>query len=162
MNNNKIQTRFQNNYITEVFSSVQSLSRVQLFETPWTAARQASLSIANSWSLLKLMSIESETPSSPLILGCPLLLPPSILPSIRAFPRSQFFPSGGQSCHDDHLCHDQQRCHDLSFLNVEPQANFMAYKYSFLDYLKVSKKIHTSPLQQQYQVIDLQVLLELS
>ena len=64
------------------FSSVQSLSRVQLFATPWTAARQASLSITNSWRLLKLMSIESVMPSSHLILCCPLLLLPSIFPSI--------------------------------------------------------------------------------
>ena len=63
-------------------SSVQSLSHVQLFATPWTAARQASLSITTSRSLLKLMSIESVMPSSHLILCCPLLLP-SIFPSIR-------------------------------------------------------------------------------
>ena len=66
------------------FSSVQSLSCVQLFATPWTAARQASLSITNSWSLLKLMSIESVMPSKHLILCHPLLLP-SILPSISVF-----------------------------------------------------------------------------
>ena len=64
---------------------VQSLSRVQLFATPWTTAHQASLSITNSWSLLKLMSIESVMPSNHLILCHPLLLPPSILPSIRVF-----------------------------------------------------------------------------
>ena len=70
------------------FSSVQpvqSLSRVQLFATPWTAAHQASLSITNSRSLLKLMSIESVMPSNHLILCCPLLLLPSICPSIRVF-----------------------------------------------------------------------------
>ena len=67
------------------FSSVQSLSRVRVFATPWTAAHQASLSITNSWSLLKLMSIESVMPSNHLILCCPLLLPPSIFPSIRVF-----------------------------------------------------------------------------
>ena len=66
-------------------SSVQSLSRVQLFETPWTAARQDSLSITNSWRLLKLMSIESVIPSNHLILCRPLLLLPSIFPSIRVF-----------------------------------------------------------------------------
>ena len=65
------------------FSSVQSLSRVRLFVTPWTAAHQASLSITNSWSLLKLMSIEVVMPSSHLILCCPLLLLPPIPPSIR-------------------------------------------------------------------------------
>ena len=65
--------------------SVQSLSRVQLFATPWIAARLASLSITNSQSSLKLMSIESVMPSSHLILYCPLLLLPPIPPSIRVF-----------------------------------------------------------------------------
>ena len=67
------------------FSSVQSLSHIWLFVTPRTAAHQASLSITNSRSLLKLMSIKSVMPSNNLILCCPLLLPPSILPSIRVF-----------------------------------------------------------------------------
>ena len=67
------------------FSSVQLLSRVWLFVTPWTAARQNSLSIASSWSLLKLMSIQSVMPFSHLILCRPLLLPPSIFSSIRIF-----------------------------------------------------------------------------
>ena len=66
-------------------SSVQWFSRVQLFATPWTAARQVSLSIANSWSLLKLMSIESVMPSNHLILCRPLLLLLSSFPSIRVF-----------------------------------------------------------------------------
>ena len=67
------------------FSSVQSLSDVQLFETPWTAANQAFLSITNSWSLLKLMLIESVMPSNHLTLSRSLLLPPSIFPSMRVF-----------------------------------------------------------------------------
>ena len=67
------------------FSSVQSLSHVQLFATPWTAAHQASLSITNSWSLLKPMSIESVMPPNHLILCRLLLLLPSIFPSIRVF-----------------------------------------------------------------------------
>ena len=67
------------------FSSVQLLSRVRLFATPWTAAHQASLSIPNSWSLLKLMTIESVMPTNHLILCHPLLLLPSIFPSIRVF-----------------------------------------------------------------------------
>ena len=66
-------------------SSVQSLSRVLLFATPWTTARQASLSITNSQSLLKFMSIESVMPSNYLILCRPLLLLPSIFPSISVF-----------------------------------------------------------------------------
>ena len=67
------------------FSSVQPLSRVQLFVTPWIAARQASLSITNSQSSPRLMPIESVMPSSHLIFCCPLLLLPPILPSIRVF-----------------------------------------------------------------------------
>jgi len=64
---------------------VQSLSHVRLLATPWTAACQASLSFTNSWSLLKFMSIESMMPSNYLVLCCPLLLLPSIFPSIRVF-----------------------------------------------------------------------------
>ena len=67
------------------FSSVQSLSRVRLFVTPWTAAHQVSLPITNSQSLLKLVSIESVMPSNHLILCHPLILLPSIFPSIRIF-----------------------------------------------------------------------------
>ena len=77
--------------------SVQSHTCVQLFVTPWTAAGQFPLSITNCCSLLKLMSIESMIPSNHLILCRPLLLLPSIFPSIRVFQMSQFFASGGQS-----------------------------------------------------------------
>ena len=79
------------------FSSVQLLSRVQLFPTPWIAARQASLSITNSWSSPRLMSIESVMPSSHLILYRPLLLLPQSLPASESFPMSQLFAWGGQS-----------------------------------------------------------------
>ena len=71
--------------LTHQSSSVQSLSRIRLFATPWTAAHQASLSITNFWSLLKLMSIELVMPSNHLILCHPLLFLPSIFPSIRVF-----------------------------------------------------------------------------
>ena len=67
------------------FSSVQSLSCVRPFVTPWITAHQASLSITNSWSSPKLMTIESVMPSSHLILCCPLLLLPAVPPSIRVF-----------------------------------------------------------------------------
>ena len=80
-----------------IFSSVQSLNRVRLFATPWTAARQASLSITNSQSLPKLMSIESVMPSNHLILCRPLLCLLSIFPNIRVFQMSRLFASGGQS-----------------------------------------------------------------
>ena len=79
------------------FSSVQLLSRVQLFVTPWTTARQASLSITNFQSLPKPMSIESVMPSKHLILCRLLLLLPSVFPSIRSFQMSQLFALAGQS-----------------------------------------------------------------
>ena len=77
------------------FGSVQPLSHVWRFATPWTTARQASLVIANSRSLLKPMSIESVMPCNHLIFFCPLLLPPSIVPSIRV--NESVLASGGQS-----------------------------------------------------------------
>ena len=81
------------------FSSVQLLSRIQLFATPWTAACQAFLSITNSHSLPKLTSIESMMPSKHLILCCPLLLLPSSFPTSGSFQMSQLqlFASGGQN-----------------------------------------------------------------
>ena len=78
--------------------AVQLLSRVLLTAIPWTAARQASVSVTNSWSLLTLMSIESMMPSNqPLILYRALLLLPSIFPNTGSFPMSRLFASGGQS-----------------------------------------------------------------
>ena len=74
------------------FSSVQSFSHVQLFVTLWIAAHQDSLSITNSQSLLKLMSIELVMPSNPLILCCPLLRLPSVFPSIRVFSNESVLP----------------------------------------------------------------------
>ena len=79
------QTSFHFLQLSTQVSSVHSLSCVQLFVTPWTAARQAFLSITNSQSLLKLMSIESVMPSIHLVLCRPLLLPPSIFPIIKVF-----------------------------------------------------------------------------
>ena len=80
--------------VCSVEYSVQSLSRIQLFATPWTAAHQASLSITNSQSLLKLMFIELVMPSNHLIVCHPLLLPPSIFPSIRIFSNESVFHMG--------------------------------------------------------------------
>ena len=79
------------------FSSVQLLNHIQLFSTPWTAACQASLSITNSRSLLKLMSIESVMPSNHFILSHLFFLLLQSFPASRSFPISQFFTSGGQS-----------------------------------------------------------------
>ena len=78
-------SRIQESGCTIHISSVQLLSHVRLFATPWTIAHQASLSITNSWSLLKLMSIESMMLSNHLILCRPLLLPPSIFPNKSVF-----------------------------------------------------------------------------
>ena len=88
--------RFGRNF-SYTFSSVQSLSCVQLFATSWTAACQAFLSFTNSGSLLKLMSIKSVMPSNHLILCCPLLSCLQSFPASESFPMSQFFSSGGQS-----------------------------------------------------------------
>ena len=83
-------TQFSCYHLLFQFSSVQSLSRVQLFATPWNTAHQASLSLTNSQSLSKLISIESVMPFNHLILCYPLLLPPSIFPSIRDFSNESF------------------------------------------------------------------------
>ena len=90
------------------FSSVQLFSCVRLFVTPWTTARQASLSISNSQSLLKLMSIESVVPSNHLILCRPLFLPPSTFPSIRVF------------SNESALCIRWPKCWSFSF-NIGPR-----------------------------------------
>ena len=82
---------------TETFSSVQSLSHVQLFVTPRTAAHQASPPITNSWSLLRFMSIELVMPSNHLILCHPLFFCLQSFPESGSFPISQFFTSGAQS-----------------------------------------------------------------
>ena len=79
------------------FSSVQLLSHVWLFGTPWITARQAYLSITSSWSLLKIMSIKSVMPSSHLILCHPLLLLPQSFPASGSFSMNQFFASSGRS-----------------------------------------------------------------
>ena len=81
----RIGKKKKDRWADSISQSVQLLSRVRLFVTPWTAASQASLSITNSRSLLKLMSIECVMASNHLILCCPLFLLPSIFPSIRVF-----------------------------------------------------------------------------
>ena len=97
-------------------SSVQLLSRVWLFATPWIAARQASLSITNSRSLLRFTSIESVMPSSRLILCRPLSSCPQSLPASRSFPMSQLFKWGGQSTRVSAL---------ESFLQRNPRADLL-------------------------------------
>ena len=108
-------------------SSVQLLSHVRLFATPWTAACQASLSITNSWSLLKLMSIELVMPSNHLILCHPLLLPPSIFPSIRVFSNESV------------LCIRWPKYWSFSF-NISPSNEYsglISFRMDWLDLLAV-------------------------
>ena len=113
------------------FSSVQSLSCVWLFATPWTAAHQASLPISNSWSLLKLMFIELVMPSNHLILCHPLLLPPSIFPSIRVFPNE----SG--------LCIKWLKYWSFSF-SISPSNEYsglISFRMDWLDLLAVQRTL---------------------
>ena len=108
-------------YIQFQFSSVQSHRHVRLFATPWTTACQASLSITNSWSLFKLMSIESVMPSNHLILCCPLLLP-SIFPSIRVFSSESV------------LCSRWQKYWSFSF-SISPSNEYSGLISSRMDWL---------------------------
>ena len=107
------------------FSSVQLLSRVRLFVTPWTAARQASLSITNSRSSLKLMSIVLVMPSSHLILCRPLLLPPSIFPSIRVF------------CSESVLCIRWPKDWSFSISPSNEHPGLISFRLDWLDLLAV-------------------------
>ena len=106
---------------------VQSLSRVRLFATSWTAAHQASRSFTISWSLLKLMSIESVMPSNHLILCCPLLLLPSIFPSNRVF------------SHESALCIKWPKYWSFSF-SISPSNEYsglISFRIDWFDLLAV-------------------------
>ena len=143
------------------FSSVQLLSCVRLFATPWTAAHQASLSITNSRSLLKLMSIESVMPSNHLILCRPLLLSPSIFPSIRLF------------SNESALCIRWPKYWSFSF-NISPSnehSGLISFRMDCLDLLSVQgtlkessptpqlKSINSSVLSHPYMTIEKTVAL---
>ena len=104
------------------FSSVQSLSHVRLFATPWIAACQASLSITNSWSLLRLMSIESVMPSNHLILSRPLLLPPSVFSSIRVFS-------------NESVLHIRWQTYWNSSFSISPSNEYSGLIFSRIDWL---------------------------
>ena len=110
-----------------LISSVQSLSCVWLFVTPWIAARQASLSISNSWSSLRLTSIESVMPSSHLILGHPLLLLPSIPPSIRVFSNESTF----------HMRWPKYWSFSLSISPYNEHPGLISFRMDWLDLLAV-------------------------
>ena len=119
------------------FNSVQSLSHVRLFATPWTAARQASLSITNSWSLLKLMSIVSVMPSNRLILCCPLLLPPSIFPSIRVFPNESVL----------HIRWPKYWSFSLSISPSNEYSGLISFRIDWFDLLAVQGTFKSLPQQ---------------
>ena len=113
------------------FSSIQSLSRVRLFATPWTTARQASLSNTNPRSLFKLMSIESVMPSNQLILCYPLLLEPLIFPSIRVF------------SNESALCIRWPKYWSFSF-NISPSYEYsglISFRMDWLDLLAVQRTL---------------------
>ena len=117
------------------FSSVQSLSHAQLFVNPWIAACQASLSINNSQSLLKLMSIESGIPSNHLILCCPLILSPSIFPSNRVFSRESV------------LCNRWPKYWSFSF-SIRPSNEYsglISFRMDWLDPLAVRGTLKSLP-----------------
>ena len=109
------------------FSSVQSLSHVRLFATPWTAARQASLYIINSRSLPKLMSIESVMLSNHLILCCPLLFLPSIFPSIRVF-------SNGSTLH---IWWSKYCSFSFSISHFSEYSELISFRMDWLDLLAI-------------------------
>ena len=145
------------------FSSVQSLSCVRLFVTPWTAARQASLSITNSWSLPKPMSIESVMPSSHLTLCHPPLLLPSVFPSIRVFSDKSAlhirWPNIGVSASTSVLAMNTQDWSPLgwsAWISLQSKelsvfSNTTVQKHQFFGaqlFLQSNCHIHTWPLEQ--------------
>ena len=129
---------------------LQSLSCVQHFAIPWTAASQASLSFTFSWSLLKLMSIELMMPSNHLILYHPLLLLPSIFSNIRVFPMSLFFASGGQSI---------RASASASVLPMNIQGWFPLGLTGLIVLFKGLSRVYSSPTIWKYQFFSAQTSL---
>ena len=112
----------------DCISSVQARSHVRLFVIPWTAACQASLSITNSWSLLKFLSVESVMPSNHLILCCPLLLP-SVFPSIRVFSDESV------------LCIKWPKYCYFSFSPSNEYSGLISFRIDWLDLLAVQRTV---------------------
>ena len=123
------------------FSSVQSLSCVRLFTTPRTAACQASLSIASSWSLLKLMSIELVMPSNHLILSHPLLLSPPIFPSIRVFSNESVL----------HIRWPKYWSFSFSISPSNEHSGLMSFRMDWLDLLAVQGTLKESSPTPQFK-----------
>ena len=125
---------------------VQSLSRVQLFATPWIAAYQASMFMTNSWSLLKLMSIKSVMPSNHLIFCSPLLLPPSIFPSIRVF-SSESVP---------HIRWPKYWSFSFSISPSNEYSGLISFRIDWLDLLAVQglSRVFSNTTVQKHQFFD--------
>ena len=130
-------------------SPIQSLSRVQIFATPWTAACQASLSITNAWSSLRLTSIKSVMPSSHLILGRPLLLLPSIFPSIRVFPHESPL----------HIKWPKYRSFSFSISASNEYSGLISFRMDWLELLAVQGTLKSLPQHhiQKYQFFGTQL-----
>ena len=126
------------------FSSVQSLSCVWLFVTPWTAARQATLSITNSWNLLKLMSIESVMLSNHLILCHPLLLLPPIPPSIRVFSNESVF----------HIRWPKYWSFSFSISPSNEYSGLISFRIDWFDFLAVQGTLKESSPTPQFKSIN--------
>ena len=124
------------------FSSVQSLSRVQLFPIPWT--HQSSLSITNSWSLFKLMSIESVMPSNHVILCHPLLLLPSVFPSIRIFSHESAL----------HIRWPKYWSLSFSISSSNEYSGLISFRIDWFDLLKCSRDSQESSPTPQFKSIN--------
>ena len=133
-------------------TQVQSLSCVRLFATPWAAARQASLSITNSRSLLKLTSIESVMPSNHLILCCPLLLLPSILPSIRVFSKESVF----------HIRWPKYQSFSFSISPSNEYSGLISFRMDWFKLLAVQglSRVFSNTTVQKHQFFSTQLFLE--
>ena len=124
-------------WVSGELSSVLSLSCIRLFVTPWTVARQASLSITNSWSLLKLISIESVMPSNHLILCHPFLLLPSVFPSIRGFSNESVL----------HIRWPKYWSFSFSISPSNECAGLISFRRDWLDLLAVQGPLKSLPLE---------------
>ena len=120
-----------------IICSVQLFSCVQLFATPWTSGSQASLFITNSWSLLRLMTVDSVMPSNHLILCCPLLRPPSIFPSIRVFSNESV------------LCIRWSKYWSFSISPSNEYSGLISFRIDWLDLFAVQETLLVSRLKTQ-------------